>query len=314
MSSPKISPKICVVGASNIDLISYAPRLPKLGETLTGTRFQMGFGGKGANQAVMAAKLGAEVAMITKLGDDIFGKDTLKNYETLGFDTRHVLFTKEASTGVAPIWVDGATGNNAIIVVPGANDLLTAEDVAGAREAIARAQIVVCQWECPLATTLAALHSGRAAGVMTIFNPAPARAELPPEAYQLSDIFCPNESETELLTGQPVDTLAQVEAAARTLLARGAGQVIITLGERGSLLVTASEAHHVPAPSVKAVDTTGAGDAFVGSLAYFLAAGAPILEAMQRANQIAARSVQRPGTQTSFPSAAELPPALLQIG
>ena len=136
MSSPKISPKICVVGASNIDLFSYAPRLPKLGETLTGTRFQMGFGGKGANQAVMAAKLGAEVAMITKLGDDIFGKDTLKNYETLGFDTRHVLFTKEASTGVAPIWVDGATGNNAIIVVPGANDLLTAEDVAGARAAL----------------------------------------------------------------------------------------------------------------------------------------------------------------------------------
>lgn len=313
MSSAKISPKICVVGASNIDLISYAPRLPKLGETLTGTRFQMGFGGKGANQAVMAAKLGAEVAMITKLGDDIFGKDTLKNYETLGFDTRHVRFTKEASTGVAPIWVDGATGNNAIIVVPGANDLLTPEDVVSERDAIVKAQIVVCQWECPLATTLAALRIGREAGVMTIFNPAPARAELPPEAYQLSDIFCPNESETELLTGQPVDTLAQVEAAARTLLARGAGQVIITLGERGSLLVTASAAHHVPAPSVKAVDTTGAGDAFVGSLAYFLAAGAPILEAMQRANQIAALSVQRPGTQTSFPNAAELPPALLQI-
>ena len=313
MSRPKISPKICVVGASNMDLISYAPRLPKLGETLPGTRFQMGFGGKGANQAVMAAKLGAEVAIITKLGDDIFGKDTLKNYETLGFDTRHVLFTTESSTGVAPVWVDGTTGNNAIIVVTGANDLLTADDVVRARAAIVGAQIVVCQWECSLDATLAALRVGREAGVMTIFNPAPARAELPPEAYQLSDIFCPNESETELLTGQPVDTLAQAETAARILLARGAGRVIITLGERGSLLVTQTEAHHVPAPRVKAVDTTGAGDAFVGSLAYFLAAGAPILDAMQRANQIAAISVQRPGTQASFPSAAELPADLFKI-
>ncbi|MFN8488396.1 MAG: ribokinase [Caldilineaceae bacterium] len=306
-------PKICVVGASNIDLVSYAPRLPKLGETLTGTRFQMGFGGKGANQAVMTAKLGAEVAMITKLGDDIFGKDTLKNYETLGFDTSHVLFTNEASTGVAPIWVDGATGNNAIIVVPGANDLLTPTDVEAMRDAIIQAQIVVCQWEVPLETTLAALRIGREAGVTTIFNPAPARAELPPEAYQLSDIFCPNESETELLTGQPVATQEQAEAAARMLLAHGAGQVIITLGERGSLLVTAQGAQHVPAPQVKAIDTTGAGDAFVGSLAYFLAAGAPLVDAMQRASQIAARSVQRPGTQSSFPSATELPPALLQI-
>lgn len=306
-------PKICVVGSSNIDLVSYAPRLPKLGETLTGTRFQMGFGGKGANQAVMAAKLGAEVAMITKLGNDIFGKDTFKNYETLGFDTSHVLFANEASTGVAPIWVDGATGNNAIIIIPGANDLLTPADVEAMRDAITRAQILVCQWEVPLETTLTALRIGRAAGVTTIFNPAPARAELPPEAYQLSDIFCPNESETELLTGQPVAGQAQVEAAAHTLLARGAGQVIITLGERGSLLVTATGAQYVPAPQVNVVDTTGAGDAFVGSLAYFLAAGAPLVEAMQRANQIAARSVQRPGTQSSFPSAAELPPALLQI-
>lgn len=306
-------PKICVVGASNIDLVSYAPRLPKLGETLTGTRFQMGFGGKGANQAVMAAKLGAEVAMITKLGDDIFGKDTLKNYETLGFATSHVLFTSEASTGVAPIWVDGATGNNAIIVVPGANDLLTPADVEARRDAITQAQIVVCQWEVPLETTLAALRIGRAAGVTTIFNPAPARDQLPTEAYQLSDIFCPNESETELLTGQPVATQEQAEAAARMLLARGAGRVIITLGERGSLLVTAEGAQHVPAPQVKAIDTTGAGDAFVGSLAYFLAAGAPLVDAMQRANQIAALSVQRTGTQSSFPSAAELPPALLQI-
>jgi len=307
------APKICVVGASNIDLISYAPRLPKMGETLPGTRFQMGFGGKGANQAVMAAKLGAEVAMITKVGEDIFGRDTLKNYETLGFDTRYVLFTDQASTGVAPIWVDESTGNNAIIVVAGANDLLSPADVVAARGAITSAQIVVCQWECPLETTLAALRIGREAGVMTLFNPAPARTELPPEAYQLSDILSPNESETELLTGRSVATLAEAEAAARILLGRGAGRIVLTLGERGSLLVDENSVQHVPAPKVQAVDTTGAGDAFMGSLAYFLALGAPLLEAMRRASQIAAISVQSPGTQSSFPTAADLPAALLQM-
>lgn len=307
------APKICVIGASNIDLISYAPRLPKMGETLPGTRFQMGFGGKGANQAVMAAKLGAEVAMITKVGEDIFGRDILKNYENLGFDTRYVLFTDQASTGVAPIWVDESTGNNAIIVVAGANDLLSPADVVAARSAIISAQIVVCQWECPLETTLAALRIGREAGVTTLFNPAPARTELPPEAYQLSDILSPNESETELLTGRSVATLEEAEAAARILLGRGAGRIVLTLGERGSLLVDEDIVQHVPAPKVQAVDTTGAGDAFMGSLAYFLALGAPILEAMARANQIAAISVQSPGTQSSFPNAADLPPALLQI-
>ncbi|MDQ3249820.1 MAG: ribokinase [Chloroflexota bacterium] len=308
-----LRPKICVVGASNIDLISYAPRLPKMGETLPGTRFQMGFGGKGANQAVMAAKLGAEVAMITKVGDDLFGRDTLTNYKTLGFDTRYVLFTDQASTGVAPVWVDEATGNNAIMVVTGANDLLSPADVEAARSALASAQIVVCQWECPLETTLTALRIAREEGVMTLFNPAPARAELPAEAYQLSDIFSPNESETELLTGRSVATLEEAEAAARILLGRGAGHVVLTLGERGSLLVDANEVRHVPAPQVQAVDSTGAGDAFMGSLAYFLALGAPIVEAMRRANQIAAISVQAPGTQSSFPDAADLPVELLTL-
>lgn len=305
-------PKICVVGASNMDLISYAPRLPKMGETLPGSRFQMGFGGKGANQAVMAAKLGAEVLMVTKLGDDIFGKDTLKNYETLGFDTRHVLFTGEASTGVAPIWVDESTGDNAIIVVTGANDLLSPADVEAARAAIADAQIVLCQWECPLETSLAALRIGREEGVMTIFNPAPARADLPAEAFELSDIFCPNETETELLTGMTVDTLAQAEDAAQKLLERGAKNVILTLGERGCLLVNRDEVQHVSAPQVKAIDTTGAGDAFCGSLAYFLASGFSMVDAMSRANVVAAASVQHTGTQTSFPDRSQISEELFQ--
>ena len=304
------NPKICVVGASNIDLVSYAPRLPKIGETLPGSRFQMGFGGKGANQAVMAALLGASVTMVTKVGNDIFGKDYLNHYQQLQFDTRFVFMTEEAATGVAPIWVDEGSGNNAIIVVTGANDLLSAADVEAAREAIVGAQVVLCQWECSLEASLAALRIAKAAGVITIFNPAPARAALPAEAYQLSDIFCPNETETELLTGQPVATLDQATAAARVLVERGARQVILTLGERGSLLVTADETSHVPTTAVQAIDTTGAGDAFCGSLAYFLAAGQPIRRAMAGANAVAAASVQKRGTQTSFPQRETLPAAL----
>jgi ribokinase len=304
-------PKICVVGAANLDLISYVPHLPRIGETLHGTRFHMGYGGKGANQAVMAAKLGGDVAMVTKLGQDIFGENTLKNFQSWGIDTRHVLFTDQAFSGVAPIAVD-PDGHNAIIIVTGANDELTPEEIEAARPVVAAAQIVVCQLEIPVEITLAALRIARQEGVTTIFNPAPARPELPDELFQLSDIFCPNESETELLTGLTVGTIEEAETAARGLLERGAGMVILTLGERGSLLVNSDGSAHVPATPVKALDTTGAGDAFVGSLGYFLAAGKPLTEAMRRANHIAAISVQSSGTQTSFPVAADLSPDLLE--
>jgi ribokinase len=305
------APKICVVGAANLDLISYVPRLPRMGETLHGSRFHMGFGGKGANQAVMAAKLGAEVAMVTKLGRDIFGENTLKNFKSWGIDTAHVLFTDQAFSGVAPIAVD-PEGHNAIIIVTGANDLLSGEEIEAARPSIASAQILVCQLEIPLETTLTAMRIAREEKVTTIFNPAPARPELPAELYRLSDIFCPNESETELLTGLQVSTTEEAAAAARVLLARGAGKVILTLGEHGSLLVTEEQTSHIQAITVKAVDSTGAGDAYVGSLAYFLAAGKPIPEAMRRANHIAAISVQSSGTQASFPRADELPAELMR--
>jgi ribokinase len=303
-------PRICVVGAANLDLISYVPRLPRMGETLHGTRFHMGFGGKGANQAVMAAKLGARVAMITKLGRDIFGENTLKNFQSWGVDTRHVLFTDQAFSGVAPIAVD-PDGHNAIIIVTGANDLLSEREIEAARPVIASAQILVCQLEIPLKVTMAAMRIAREEKVPTIFNPAPARPELDAELYRLSDIFCPNESETELLTGMRVRTQEEAAAAARVLLERGAGKVILTLGENGSLLVTGEESLHVPAIPVKALDSTGAGDAYVGSLACFLAAGKPIAEAMRRANHIAAISVQSSGTQFSFPRAEDLPAELL---
>ena len=304
-------PKVCVVGASNLDLISFVPRLPKMGETLHGTRFHMGFGGKGANQAVMAAKLGGDVTMVTKLGRDIFGENTFKNFESWGIDTKHVLFTEEAFSGVAPITVD-EEAHNSIIIVTGANDLLTEEEIEAARSSIAASQVLVCQLEIPVEISLAALRVARQEGVRTIFNPAPGRADLPEEFYQLSDIFCPNETEAELLGGLPVGTLEEAAASGQAFLERGAGVVILTLGERGSLLVTKEETTHVPADRVDAVDPTGAGDAFVGSLAYFLADIKPLAEAIRRANHIAAVSVQTVGTQVSFPVAADLPAALLE--
>jgi ribokinase len=298
--------RVSVVGAANIDLISYVPRLPRVGETLHGSSFQMGYGGKGANQAVMAAKLGAEVTMVCKLGRDVFGEGTLENFRSLGVDTTHVSFTDEAFSGVAPIAVD-PDGRNSIIIVTGANDLLSVDDLERARSAIAASDVLICQLELPVETSLAALRIAREEGVRTIFNPAPAREKLPEELYRLSAVLCPNQPETELLTGTPAG-----EAAARELLARGAGSIVLTLGERGCLVVEGETAVELTVEQVHAVDTTGAGDAFVGALATFLAAELPLADAADRANAIAARSVQSRGTQTSFPGAADLPAGLLR--
>jgi ribokinase len=281
-----------------------------MGETLHGDRFHMGFGGKGANQAVMAAKLGGDVTMVTKLGQDVFGENTLKNFTSRGVNTQHVHFTDQAFSGVAPIAVD-TEGHNSIIIVTGANDLLTVEEVEAARPTIAASSILVCQLEIPQDINLAALRIASEEGVKTIFNPAPARSEIPQEFYHLSDIFCPNETETELLTGMSVESLEEAENAARVLIERGAGTVILTLGERGSLLVTDITAEYVPVEPVKALDTTGAGDAFVGSLAFFLAAGKSLSDSIKRANRVAAVSVQSSGTQTSFPEAKDLPSELI---
>ncbi len=304
-AATKRVPAICVVGACNIDLISYVSRMPAWGETLHGTRFQMGFGGKGANQAVMAAKLGAQVTMISKVGADVFGENTLKNFQRFGIATQHVHVTDQASSGVAPITVD-AEGRNAIIIVTGANDLLTDAEIEAARSAIAASDVLVCQLEVPPEISLSALRIARQAGVRTIFNPAPARPMLPDEMYSLSDIFCPNENETQMLTGMSVSTLSECEAAARELLRRGAGTVVLTLGERGSMVVTPESTQHVPVQSVRAVDSTGAGDAYVGSLAYFLGASLTMSVAAGKAGAVATRSVLRPGTQSSFPSREEV--------
>jgi ribokinase len=297
---------ICVVGSANLDLNTYVERLPAPGETIHGRRFTTGYGGKGANQAVMAARLGGSVALVARVGRDLFGRDMLDHFRTEGIDTRFTTPTESVETGTAVITVD-AVGRNTIVVAPGANGLLTAADVEAARSAIETARVLVCQQEVPVQANLAALRIAAAADVPAVFNPAPAGPGLPVEAYQLATVLCPNESEAAALVGSPVGTREEAEAAARALMNRGARNVVITLGERGCLVVRPAEVTLVPAPKVTAVDTTGAGDAFIGSLAYHLAQGADLLSAAQRATRIASISVQFPGTQTSFPRAADLP-------
>lgn len=300
-------PEICVVGSCAMDLISYVDRLPVLGETLHGKRFAMGFGGKGANQAVMAAGLSAQVTMVTKLGKDIFGENTLKNFQQHGIDTTHVHFTDRAFSGVAPIAVD-PQGNNAIIITLGANNELTIEEIEAARSAIDNADVLICQNEIPPEISLAAMQIAREAGVFTIYNPAPAVKDVPEALFELSDLVCPNESETQILTGLPVQTVEDGEKAARRLIERGAGAVILTLGDKGSLYVSENRVHHVPVKKpVAAIDTTGAGDCFMGSLAFFLGRGEPVEKAMDFANRIAGISVLAPGTQSSFPGIGQLP-------
>jgi ribokinase len=306
------TPHICVVGSSNIDLISKVPRLPMLGETLTGHSFQIGYGGKGANQAVMAARLGAQVTMVTKVGRDVFGEGTLQNYREQGIDTQHVLFDESRFSGVAPIFVDDSA-RNFIVIVPGANLGLSPADVQAARDVILVADLVVCQLEVPVETTLEAFRVAKSGECRTVLNPAPA-APLPDELLRLTDICAPNESETELLTGMPARTAEEAEAAARVLRARGPAVVILTLGERGALVVDGEAIEHVPAVKVAAVDPTGAGDAFIGSLAVYLGEGLPLHHAVLRANAVAALSVTRVGTQVSFPPRADADTFLRQHG
>jgi ribokinase len=297
-------PHICVVGSTNIDLTFRTPRLPKAGETLAGHGFQLGHGGKGGNQAVMAARLGARVTMIGKVGRDEFGEAAMRNYRDSGVDTTHVLIDAKRPTGVASIVVDDAA-RNCIIVVPGANLGLTPQDVRAGADAIESADVVLCQLEVPIEAVAEAMRIARAASVTTILNPAPA-VVLPDEVLALADLCVPNESEIELLTGNPATSVQEAAAAAWELLRRGPRTVIVTLGERGALIADATSAEHVPAPQVEAVDSSGAGDAFIGALGVFLAEGTPLKEAVRRANAVAALSVTRAGTQASFPTRRDL--------
>jgi ribokinase len=298
--------QIVVVGACMIDLISYVPRFPQMGETLHGTEFRMGYGGKGANQAIMAAKLGSKVVMVSKVGDESFGAGTLENFKKNGVSTSFVYKSKEEFSGVAPIFVT-PKGENSIVIVSGSNNKLTAMEIEKASNEIKQSSYLICQLEIEVELSLIALRLAKKLGVSTILNPAPARSSLPEEIYKLTDIFCPNESEAELLTGKKINSMTDIEEMAKQFVTAGAKSVIITLGENGCYVLSNSIGKHVPANKVSVVDSTGAGDAFVGALAHFLDLGIDIFESSKRASAVATISVQGKGTQSSFPERDQLP-------
>ena len=289
-------PRIAVVGSTMIDLIAYTGRVPQAGETIQGDDFQLGFGGKGANQAVMARLLGAEVAMVNSLGDDVFGDMTVRNFESFGIDTTF-LARVPGSSGVAPIWVE-PDGTNRIICVAGANDAMVPSDAAAAIAALDPLAAVIGQFEIPQPVTAAAFAAARQIGAVTILNPAPA-ADMDPDLLAVADWVIPNELEFARLAGATSDvTDAEIAAFA----ARTGTRVLVTLGARGAALLDGTGAvQRIPAPTVVASDTTGAGDAFVGAFAYGLALGLDELRAVRLGVRCASDSVQRPGTQSSFP-------------
>ena len=297
------TPRIAVIGSANADLITFADAFPRAGETVFGRGFDLGFGGKGANQAIAARLVGAEVVMVAKVGSDLFGEATIKNFSAFGIDTRYVQIVEGAASGVAPIFVEPG-GQNRIIVVKGANDLLTGADIDAAASELRRVDTIILQFEIPLDTVYYAIRFARTHKIRCIVNPAPA---LPASLADLidADYFIPNETEAELISGRPVRTVEEAAACAAALLAKGFRRVVITLGARGSLIADSAGHVHVPPFPVTAVDTTGAGDAFIGSFAVFLAEGVPETDALARANLYAALSTTRIGTQKSFPPRAE---------
>jgi ribokinase len=300
MSASLDRPRVSVVGSFNVDLVFGAPRLPERGETLAGSAFGMFIGGKGANQAVAAARAGARVDMIGRLGDDAFGRDVLGALEEEGVGLRNVVRDPHEGTGVAGIVVE-PHGGNAIIVVPRANMRLTEQDVRKARGAIAASDVLLLQLEVPLEASLAAAKIARQAGVRVLLNPAPAQT-LPDALYALVDVLTPNESETLFLTGTPATTREGAFDAARALAARGVKDVLLTLGERGALVLErGQEPVLVSSPAVEAVDTTAAGDAFCGALGVALAEGKPLVDAARFACAAGALACTVMGAGPSLP-------------
>ena len=301
MSKPP--PRIAVIGSANTDLTTFADAFPRPGETIFGRSFDLGFGGKGANQAVAARLCGADVAMIAKVGNDLFGDATVKNFAAFGIDTTHVNIANGVSSGVAPIFVE-PNGQNRIIVVKGANDALMPGDVDAAAATLLGVDTIILQFEIPLETVYYAVQFARQHNIRCIVNPAPA---LPVRLAELAaaDYFVPNESEAEAITGLPVHSIDDARQCATSLLQKGFRSVILTLGARGSLLASAEKTELIAPFEVVPVDTTGAGDAFIGSFSVFLAEGQPEKEALSRANLYAALSTTRVGTQKSFPTRAE---------
>jgi len=303
-------PKVVVVGSSNMDLVVKARRIPAKGETILGGDFIMTPGGKGANQAVAAAKLGAEVYFVAKLGNDIFGRQSLSNFQKVGIHTEYVEQTQEAPSGVALITVDDA-GDNVIVVAPGANLKLSPEDVRQTRSVISSSGAVAAQLEVPLETVDFAARLANDSGVPFILDPAPAQ-RLGYELLRMVDVLTPNETEAEILTGIKVSDEDSALAAAKDLLQHDVKTVILTMGTKGYLLATMDTAEFVPSVRVDAVDATAAGDAFTGSLAVGLARGKTLADAATFANHVAALSVTKMGAQSSMPDTGQVENFILQ--
>jgi len=308
---------IVVFGSCFLDYVAYVEAIPKPGQTLGSESFAKGFGGKGANQAVMAAKLGAKVRMAACVGADGDGADYIANFKRQGVDTRYVTQVKGQATGLAMITVNVKTAQNAIVICPNAAGKTSPAHLPKA--ALDGAKILVCQHEIPLEATLAALKAAHKRDVYTIFNTAPApsaaEVEIIKPALKYVSLICPNEHEAKLMTGIDVVDFDSAVKASRAIQELGCRDVVITLGSQGACVVPAADAGepiHVTGLSVQAVDTTGAGDCYVGSMAHFLCCGESLVDACRKANVCAARSVTRRGTQASYPSRKELPASLFE--
>jgi ribokinase len=296
---------ILVLGSINMDMVVRAKHLPAPGETVLGRDFKTIPGGKGANQAVGIARLGAQVAMCGKLGEDEFGQALRDNLVAEGIDVSQIRVAEEAPSGIAIITLDEA-GQNSIVVASGANMKIAPEEVISAWKNINHVDVVVMQLEIPLECVVAAAGLAKESGAKVILNPAPARA-LPSELLSVVDVLVPNESETEILTGEKIEDDAQAEMAADSLLAKGVKQVVLTLGSRGALVVEqGQEAVFLPAFPVKVIDTTAAGDAFVAGLSVRLAEGASLAEAANFGNAAGAIAVTRLGAQPAMPTRSEV--------
>ncbi|MCX6574907.1 MAG: ribokinase [Candidatus Aminicenantes bacterium] len=299
--SPISKRKIAVVGSSNTDMIIKTANIPRPGETILGGEFHMAAGGKGANQAVAAARAGGDVAFIARIGNDIFGKKAVEGFIRDGIDVKHVYKDRRAASGIALIIV-GADGENSIAVASGANLHLSTEDIRRAELAISSAKILLMQLETPLETVRKAAEIAAAQGVPVILNPAPARA-LDDHLLSRISILTPNETETEMLTGIKIRKESDMARASQKLLNKGVRAVFITLGSKGAFVASETEKIRriIPAFKVKAVDTTAAGDVFNGALAVALAEGRSLLDAARFANAAAALSVTKLGAQPSAP-------------